>query len=129
MSSSLMLASLQQGDTGAMIGPLIALAIAVAVIVGAWKVYTKAGWPGWAIFIPFYNAYVLLKIVGRPGWWLLLLFIPLVNFVIGLIVYIDLAKSFGKGTVFGLGLFFLYPIFVPILGFGDAEYVGPAAAS
>ena len=66
-----------------------------------WKVFTKAGQPGWAILIPFYNTYVLLKIVGRPGWWLVLMFIPLVNIVIAIIVAIDLAKSFGK-SLYGL---------------------------
>jgi hypothetical protein len=93
-----------------------------------WKVYTKAGKPGWAVLIPIYNTYVLLEIVGREWWWLLLLFIPIVNIVVLIVVLFDLAKSFGKGTGFGFGLLFLSWIFIPILGFGDAKYMGPAAA-
>src|SRR4030081_163362 len=79
-------------------------------------VFRKAGQPLWAGFVPFYNTYVILKIVGRPGWWLILYFSPIVNVVVGIIVYLDLAKSFGKGLGFGLGLFFLSFIFIPILG-------------
>ena len=103
------------------------LAVTIAVIASVWRVYTKAGHPGWAAIIPIYNVYVLLQIVGRPGWWLLLLLIPIVNIVVSLIVYLDLAKSFDQSSLFGLGLFFLGFIFFPILGFGDARYRGPAA--
>jgi Family of unknown function (DUF5684) len=122
------LAQQDQGGGGSAIMSLIYLIIAVIVIASLWKVYTKAGKPGWAAIIPIYNLYVLLQIVGRPWWWLLLMLIPVVNFIIAIIVYIDLAKSFGKGVGFGIGLLFLSFIFLPILGFGDAQYVGPAAA-
>ena len=71
------------------------------------EVYEKGDQPGWACLIPFYNIYVLMKIVGRPGWWLILFFIPIVNIIIWIIVTIDLAKSFGKGTGFAVGLIFL----------------------
>ncbi len=100
------------------------LAIIFLLIASFWKVFTKAGRPGWASIVPIYNAYIMLKIAGKPGWWLLLLFIPLVNIVIGIIVAIDLAKAFGKGAGFGIGLAFLGFIFYPILGFGDATYQG-----
>ena len=70
---------------------------------------------------------MLLKIVGRPGWWLILYFIPIVNIIVWIIVAIDLAKSFAKSTAFAVGLIFLAFIFIPILGFGPARYVGPAA--
>lgn len=106
---------------------LIQLAVLILVIAGIWKTFSKAGQPGWAAIIPIYNLYILLKIAGRPGWWLLLYLIPLVNFVIAILVGIDVAKSFGKGAGFGLGLALLAPIFYPILGFGSATYVGPAA--
>ena len=96
-------------------------------LIAGWKVYTKANQPGWAIIIPFYNIYVLLKIVGRPEWWLLLFFIPLVNIVISIILMVDLAKSFGKSGGFAAGLILLSFIFWPILGFGSAKYAGPAA--
>ena len=105
---------------------LIELALIVVILAGCWKVFTKAGQPGWASLIPIYNCYVLLKIVGRPAWWLILLLIPVVNFVIAILLCIDLAKSFGKTTGFAIGLLLLGFIFYPILGFGDAAYQGPA---
>ncbi len=110
-------------------GILIVVYIAVVVfeIAALWQVFVKGAKPGWAAIIPFYNYYVLLKLVGRPGWWLILYFIPIVNFVVWIIVAIDLAKSFGKGTGFAVGLIFLAFIFIPILGFGPAQYVGPSA--
>jgi hypothetical protein len=101
-------------------------ALIVFVIASIWKVFAKAGQPGWASLIPFYNFYVMLQIAGKPGWWLLLLFIPLVNVIIAIIVAIEIAKAFGKGAGFGLGLAFLGFIFYPILGFGSATYQGPA---
>ena len=94
-----------------------------------WKMFTKAGQPGWASIIPIYNIYIWCKIVGRPWWWILLMLIPFVNFIICIILCIDLAKSFGKGVGFGLGLAFLGIIFFPILGFGSAQYQGPSAGS
>ena len=109
------------------LGLLIALAILVFFIAAMWKVFTKAGKAGWLVLIPFVNVYTLLKIAGRPGWWLILFIIPVVNFIISILVSLDLAKSFGKGAGFGLGLVFLGPIFYPILGFGSARYNGPAA--
>jgi hypothetical protein len=93
-----------------------------------WKVFTKARQPGWASIIPIYNLYVWCKIVGRPWWWILLMLIPLVNFIILIILSIDLAKSFGKGAGFGIGLALLGIIFWPILGFGSAQYQGPPIA-
>ena len=101
----------------------ISLAIAIVVIAGMWKVFTKAGKPGWASIIPIYNAIVLLEIAGKPLWWIVLLLIPVVNIVILFIVSIDVAKNFGKGTGFGVGLALLGFIFYPILGFGDARYM------
>ena len=94
-----------------------------------WKVFTKAGEPGWAILIPFYNLYVLCRIATRPGWWLILCLIPLVNFIIFIILDIDIAKNFGKGTGFGIGLLLLPIIFFPILGFGSAQYQGAGPAT
>jgi len=113
-------------------GPLFwicEIAITVVIVVAMWKVFTKAGQPGWASIIPIYNWYVLCKIVGRPGWWVILLLIPFVNFIVGIVLCIDLAKSFGKGVGFGIGLILLSVIFFPILGFGSAQYQGPTAGS
>lgn len=105
---------------------LFYLAFIVLFIAAGWKLMTKAGEPGWAILVPIYNIIVLLRIVGRPVWWLFMFLIPFVGFVFSILLYIDLAKSFGKDTAFALGLIFLSPIFFPILAFGDARYLGPA---
>lgn len=113
-----------QDDVGAggIIPMIISLAIFIAFIAGVWKTFVKAGKPGWASIIPIYNLIVMLEIAGKPIWWIILLLIPLVNIIFGIIVYIDLAKNFGKGLGFALGLIFLSFIFFPILGFGDAKY-------
>lgn len=107
---------------------IIGLAFLAVVIAGVWKVFAKAGQPGWACLVPIYNVIVLLKIVGKPLWWLVLMFIPLVNVIVSILVMIELAKKFGKGTGFALGLVFLGFIFFPILGFGDARYQGSPTA-
>ena len=103
---------------------IIYLILAVIAIAGMWKAFEKAGHPGWAAIIPFYNIYILTKIGGKPGWWVLLFLIPLVNIIIAIILYIEVAKRFGKGAGFGVGLALLGFIFWPILGFGDAQYIG-----
>jgi len=104
------------------------MVIALVFIIAMWKVYTKAGQPGWAILIPIYNVYILLKLAGRPGWWVILYFIPLVNLVIAILVAIDVAKSFGQSAAFGVILLFLLcGIGYLMLGFGNYTYVGPAA--
>ncbi len=103
---------------------LIELAIIVVIVAGMWKAFVKAGQPGWSILVPIYNMYVLTQIAKKPGWWVILMFIPLVNFVISIILSIEIAKHFGKGSGFGIGLAFLGFIFWPILGFGDAQYDG-----
>ena len=108
---------------------LIYLAIIVLFIVGLWKTFAKAGKPGWAAIIPIYNAIVLLEIVGKPIWWIILMFIPVVNFIVAIIVMVELAKVFGKGVGFAVGMIFLGFIFVPILGFGSAQYQGGAPAA
>jgi len=90
-------------------------------------VFKKANQTPWAAFVPIYNIYVLLKTVGRPGWWLLLYLIPFVNIVIAIIVYNDLSKSFGHGAGFTVGLVFLNWIFLMVLWLGSSEYRGPAA--
>jgi ABC-type sulfate transport system permease subunit len=118
------------GAAGAIMGliGLVYMAVIVLVVVSLWVIFTKAGQPGWAAIVPIYNAVVLLQIVGRPIWWVVLLLIPFVNFIVGILVSIDLAKSFGKGAGFGIGLVVLGFVFAPILAFGDARYQGPSAA-
>jgi hypothetical protein len=100
----------------------------VLMIAGLWKVFTKARQPGWASIVPILNTYFLCKIAGRPGWWVILMFIPFVNLIIWIILCIDIAKSFGKGAGFGIGLLLLPFIFFLILGFGSAQYQGPSAS-
>ena len=107
---------------------VIILSFAAVAIAGHWKVFTKAGKPGWACIIPFYNLIVLVEIVGKPVWWFLLLLCPCVNIVFIIWIYNLLSKSFGKDEGFTVGLVLLGPIFMCILGFGDAVYLGPSAA-
>ncbi len=110
---------------GAGIGVMVfGLAVGVALIASVWTVFTKAGKPGWAAIVPIYNLVVLLEIVGKPIWWIVLMLIPLVNFVVGAIVSVELARRFGKGAGFGIGLLLLSPIFYPLLAWGDARYEG-----
>jgi len=96
--------------------------VAVFWIASMWKVYQKAGRPGWAAIVPIYNEVVLLQMAGKSGWWFLLYLIPLVNIIIAFIARIDLAKSFGHGAAFGVGLVLLPIVFFPILAWGDSEY-------
>jgi Family of unknown function (DUF5684) len=101
---------------------VIELAVVVAIIAGVWKVFAKAGKPGWAAIIPIYNLIVLLQIAGKPLWWIILFFIPLVNLIMAILVGIAVSKNFGKSDAFGIGLGLLGFIFYPILGFGGAQY-------
>ncbi len=119
MTASLLASS---SGGGFAIVAIIYVAIIVLEIAGLWKVFVKAGYPGWGAIIPIYNLYLLIKVAKRPGWWILLLLIPLVNIVIGIIVWLDVAKAFRKSVGFGIGLILLSFIFVPVLGFGDATY-------
>ncbi|PYK09313.1 MAG: signal peptidase I [Verrucomicrobia bacterium] len=118
-----------QGNPPSPLSVVVGLLIALLLIVAMWKVFTKAGQPGWASIIPIYNLYIWCKIVGRPGWWILLMLIPFVNIIVGIILCIDMARSFGKGAGFGIGLALLGIIFWPILGFGSAQYQGPTASA
>jgi hypothetical protein len=99
-------------------------AFVILMVAAMWKVFSKAGQPGWAAIIPIYNVYVMCKVAGRPGWWLLLMLIPAVNFVIAIILNVEIAKRFGRGVGFAIGMLFLPFIFWPILGFGSAQYQG-----
>ena len=116
------------GALGGAVGGLIALVFVVVIVASMWKVFVKAGKPGWACIVPIYNLIVLLDIAGKPAWWFLLFMIPFVNFVIAILVSIEVAKAFGKSAGFGVGLALVGVIFYPILGFGDARYIGPAKA-
>jgi hypothetical protein len=105
---------------------LITIALVVLEFIAWWKIYVKAGKPGWAFIVPIYGTLVLLEIVGKPWWWLLLFLIPGLNLIWIIWMINLLSKSFGKDVGFTLGLIFLGPIFILILGFGSAKYVGAA---
>jgi uncharacterized membrane protein YoaK (UPF0700 family) len=104
---------------------LFILAVLVFFIIIQWKIFTKAGEEGWKSIIPIYSTYILLRIVGKPGWWLLLFLIPIVNIVFAIWMTNMLSKSFGKEEGFTVGLLLLGVIFYPILAFGGAAYQGP----
>ncbi len=93
-------------------GMLVFFALGLLMLISVWKVFTKAGKPGWASIIPIYNIIVLCEICGKPIWW----------FIISPFLVFPLAARFGKGVGFALGLWFLFPIFWPILAFGSAKY-------
>jgi hypothetical protein len=103
---------------------IVVLALSVALVAALWKVFEKAGQPGWGCLVPIYNLILLVRIAGKPDIWILFMFIPFVNFIIAILLAIEIAKRFGQGTGFGIGLAFLPWVFYPILGFGDARYQG-----
>ena len=117
------------GAGGALFGgafSLVMLAVIAVVIIGLWKVFTKAGQPGWACLIPIYNLYILLQIAGKPAWWILLMIIPVVNIVVSILVAIEVAKAFGQSAAWGVVMLFLLAgIGYLVLGFGNYRYIGP----
>ncbi|HON77588.1 MAG TPA: DUF5684 domain-containing protein [Spirochaetota bacterium] len=115
------------GESGGfgVLGTIVYLAIIVAIIAGGWKMFEKAGKPGWAFIIPIYNLIVLLQIVGKPIWWILLFLIPLVNFIVLILIGLELVKKFGQPTWHILLFLFLSFIYIPYLGFsGSVSYRG-----
>ena len=119
----------QADEAGSVVLIVVYVALGVLYFASFWRIFTKAGQPGWAGLIPIYNYIVLMRIIGRPWWWVLLFLVPIVNIIVLFIVFIDLAKSFGRSTGFGVGLALLGIIFLPILAWGPATYQGPAAAT
>ncbi|MBI2722980.1 MAG: signal peptidase I [Bacteroidetes bacterium] len=111
-------------------GPLIILCIIylgilVLILTSRWKIFEKAGKPGWASLVPVYSFVVLLRIVGKPWWWTLLLFIPGVNVIIFIIVIHCVSLSFGKDNTFTAGLILLGFIYIPLLAYSETHYYGP----
>jgi hypothetical protein len=102
---------------------VVVLAIAVLMIASMWKLFSKAGKPGWACLVPIYNYVVWLEVIKKPIWWIILLMIPIVNFIIIIIMFIEMAKAYGKSAGFGVGMLFLPYVFFPMLAFGDSKYV------
>jgi hypothetical protein len=119
-------------NIGAMFGGVFAIVMvgfALLMIVSTWKLFAKAGYPGWAALVPIYNMVVMLKMAGKPVWWIILFMVPFVNFVMLIMTGLALAKAFGKGAGFGLGMIFLGFVFVPMLAFGDSKYMGAPATA
>ena len=105
--------------------PLVFLGLFIVVMVGMWKVFEKAGQPGWAAIVPIYNQYILTcEIAKKEILWFILMFIPVANLVAAVMVSIEVARKFGKTEAYGIGLAFLGFIFYPMLGFSDARYRG-----
>lgn len=104
---------------------VVCLVLSIFLIGATWQLFKKAGKPGWACLVPFYGNYCQFAIAFGNGWLFLLMLVPFVNFVVAIILNLKLAKAFGKGTGFGIGLIFLPVVFLPILGYGSAEYAGP----
>lgn len=101
------------------------LLLVVLSVVAGWKIFEKAGEKGWKVLIPFYNLYTLFRIAGRSGWWMLGFFVPFLNIVVGIMLALDLAKHFGKSTVFAIFGLILFPYIGSLmLAFGEATYVG-----
>ncbi|MEQ8471823.1 MAG: signal peptidase I [Marinoscillum sp.] len=92
-----------------------------------YKFFEKADKPGWIGFVPFYNYYVHLEIVGRPKWWIFLLFVPVVNFFIALTIHLDLLKSFGKYSYVDQSVgVILAPFYMVYVAYSDTKYLGKA---
>ena len=107
---------------------LLSLVFTVYMFAAMWRIFVKAGEPGWAAIIPVYDIIILLKIVNKPWWWFFLLLIPIFNIAILIIMFHRLSKSFGNGVGFTLGIIFLTFIFIPLLGFGDYSFKGIAGS-
>ena len=99
----------------------LVVGLALFMVSAVWTVYEKAGYKGWEALIPFYNLYILTKIVGKSGWFMALYFLPVVSWFAWAVTAIELSKKFGRSEAFGFGLFFLYPIFLPILAWGETS--------
>jgi hypothetical protein len=108
------------------VGRLIQLAIMVLWLAGMWKVFEKAGKPGWAAIIPIYNIIVLLQIVGKPIWWIVLYIVIIGHFLVAM----ELAERFGKSKGWGIALLGFFPfVGYPMIGFGDETYTAPAGSA
>jgi hypothetical protein len=118
----------QSGGAAGMVVSLMMLGVLGLMLASGWKLFSKAGRPGWGALVPIYNVYLLLKIVGKPAWWLVLFFIPVVNLVVGILVAVALSSRFGKGAGYAVGLILLPIVFYPLLAFGDAQYQPPTEA-
>lgn len=107
---------------------IIYFAMIVLIVVAQWIIYEKANQSGWAILIPIYNSIIMLRIIGKPWWWIFLFLIPLVNIVFVVWKTNLLSKSFGRDEGYTVGLIFLPYVFYPLIAFSKDKYIGPAGS-
>ncbi|MCU0847636.1 MAG: DUF5684 domain-containing protein [Spirochaetes bacterium] len=115
---------MSQGGGGSVVGSLIYLAIIILVIAGLWKIFVKAGKPGWAAIVPIYNLIVMIQIAGKPIWWIILMIIPLVNFIVFILIWLEIIKKFGQPTWHVILVIFVGFVYIPYLGFSDVAFKG-----
>ena len=122
--------SVETGGLMAAMGALafVYFAVILLILVSMWKIFVKAGKPGWAAIVPIYNMIVLLEIVNKPIWWFIMFFIPLVNLIFIIMTYNELSKSFGQGVGTTVLLILLPFVGFPMLAFGDAQYTRPVSS-
>ena len=103
---------------------ILSMALGILKIVSLWKIFKKAGKPGWASIVPIYNIYIMCEIAEKEWWYILLLCVPFVNIYAIIVLYNGMAKKFGKGGGFVVGMILLPVVFFPMLAFGkDATVV------
>ena len=103
---------------------ILSMALGILKIVSLWKIFKKAGKPGWASIVPIYNIYIMCEIAEKEWWYILLLCVPFVNIYVMIVLYNGMAKKFGKGGGFVVGMILLPVVFFPMLAFGkDATVV------
>ena len=114
---------LEMSPTALAILTVVSLAAWLILIASMWRVFTKAGQPGWHAIVPFLNTWTLIKVAGKPEWWFFLFFVPCVNSIVAFVVLYDVAKAFGRSSIFGVGTALFSPVFLPILAFGSSEHL------
>ena len=103
---------------------ILSMALGILKIVSLWKIFKKAGKPGWASIVPIYNIYIMCEIAEKEWWYILLLCVPFVNIYVMIVLYNGMAKKFGKSGGFVVGMILLPVVFFPMLAFGkDATVV------
>jgi hypothetical protein len=121
-------ASRTSGELGGpeIIVVVLVIGLLIFMIAAQWKLFEKAGQPGWAAIVPIYNLYIMCKMIDKSGWWVLMMCLPYIGIIFSIIFEVSwcgrISKDFGRGTGTAIGLFFLPFIFVPILAFGSAKY-------
>jgi hypothetical protein len=108
-----------------MMTALSILFLYVLPAIGRWKIFEKAGIAGWVALIPVLSWFGILKLLGRSYLWILFFIIPFTYPVTRVVASVLVARRFGKGWVYGLGLAFAPFLFEPHLGLSDARYLRP----